>query len=175
MRTLLMLLVAGPLLAAPKRVMLIDDEIHVDAARTYSQVVRLEQQQAVLECEFTAKDAPSGVRVALVDRSNGDTVYATEYMTQGAFRIGLKRAGEFRIDIENRKQRLGSATVAMRAALVFGEAQKQDTVRTLPEETRRRVVAWSILALVAMVGFASWKLMPAILARRTSPPPDESD
>ena len=163
---LLGLFFLGALVAAgePRRVVLMEVLLRVEAMRSRSFDFPLQQQKAGLELSWTVKEPGATVRVLVIDRRASNSAYDSGYQAAGSRRVTLERAGDYQVTIENRQQRLGNALVDFRMELVFGD--DRPVVSTGPTPTRRfGAIATSMALFAIMVTYAGVRLGPAILGR----------
>ena len=170
MRSLwLTLLAAGFANAEPQRVVLLQELVRVEAMERKSVVMfPLEQQDANLEVKFASKRGGEGVRFAVYAINSNEPLAGTAYELTGTLRTALAREREYRVEIENRRQRLGHALVDVEMSLVFGarpEPPAASSVKTL-EPRRQLYTIIASLSLFAMIlAYSVIRLTPPILER----------
>ena len=165
MRLLVLAVLVGAVLGAePRRVVLLEELIRIDAMRSRSYDIPMRQQKAGLDLSWTLKDRGTTVRVLVIDRRVSSPAYDSGYQIGGSRRVKLDRAGEYQVTIENRQQLLGSALVDFRMDLVFGD--ERPVVSEGPTSTRRYwTIAGSIALFAMMVSYAGVRLGPAVMDR----------
>ena len=148
----------------PRRVVLLEELVRIEAMRSRSYDFPMHQQKAALDLSWTLKDRGTTVRVLVIDRRLSSPAYDSGYQTGGSRRVKLERAGEYQVTIENRQQLLGSALVDFRMDVVFGE--ERPVVSEGPTPARRFwTIAASIALFAMMVSYAGVRLGPAVLDR----------
>ena len=155
--------------AEPTRAVLVQELVRLEAMERKTVVMfPLAQQDAQLEIKFTSKRGGEGVRVAVYAEASNIPVASTTYELTGELRAPLTREGQYRVEIENQRQRLGHALVDLDVSVVFGlrpAAPPASSARTL--EPRRRlytlIVSWSLFAII--VAYSAIRLTPPILER----------
>lgn len=161
-------LFCGVLAAAP-RVALMQELVRLEAMEKRTLLMfPLEQQGAQLEVKFESKRGGEGVRVAVFEKGSGVALAGSTYELNGMLRVPLAREREYRVEIENMRQRLGHALVDVDVSLVFGKtvtAPPADAARGL-EPGRRRYTIWASLGLFGlMAGYAVIRLTPPVMRR----------
>ena len=158
-----LLLVALALSAEPKRVVLIEETVRLEAMQ--QRVVAefpLEQQAAVLELNYQAvKGAGEGLRVIVL--ANGAAITESSYAAASSLRVPLKPSAKSEIRIENTRQRLGFALAVVEAALVF--VPPREAARTLDPKRRYFTIAISMALFAMIVAYSGVRLGPALLGR----------
>jgi len=158
------LLLAAGVGAEPRRVILLEELVRIDAMRSRSYDFPLQQQKAALDLNWTVKDPGAAVRVLVIDRRGSSAAFDSGYQIGGRRRVKLDRAGDYQLTIENRQQRLGNVLVDFRMELVFGEERPVVSVGPTPGR-RYWTIATSIALFAMMVSYAGVRLGPAILDR----------
>ena len=158
------LLLFSMLLAAePKRVVLVEETVRLEAMQ--QRVVAefpLEQQAAVLELSYQAvKGAGEGLRVIVL--ANGAPISESSYAPASSLRVPLKPAARYEIRIENKRQRLGFALAVVEAALVF--VPPPAASRTLDPTRRYFTIAVSIALFAMIAAYSGVRLGPALWER----------
>lgn len=152
--------------AEPRRVVLLEELIRIEALRSRSYELPLPQQRAALEVNWSVKQAGAAVRVLVVDRKAPSTAFDSGYESGGSRRIKLDQAGQYQVTIENRQQNLGHALVDLRLELVFGEERPLATgVRDATPARRYWAIATSLALFAMMVTYAGVRLGPALRDR----------
>ena len=116
------------------------------------------------------------VAVVLTHRVDQDTRSAdatvplagTTYELTGELRAPLAREQQYRVEIENQRQRLGHALVDVDISLVFGArpaASPASSVRTLEPKRRLYTVIISLSLFVLILAYSAIRLTPPILER----------
>lgn len=159
-----LLFAAGLAMAEPRRVILLEELLRIDAMRSRSYDFPLHQQKAGLDLRWTVKEPGGSVRVLVIDRKAASPAFDSGYQPGGTRRVKLDRAGDYQLTVENRQQRLGNVLVDFRMELVFGE--ERPVVSQGPTPARRFwAIATSIALFAMMVSYAGVRLGPAILGR----------
>jgi hypothetical protein len=166
---LLVLLGFGALGADAPRVVLMQELVRLEAMERKTLLVfPLEQQGAQLEVKFESKRGGEGVRVAVFERTGNVALAGSTYELNGILRVPLAREREYRLEIENLRQRLGHALVDVDVSLIFGKTvatPEPGAARGL-EAGRRLYTIWASLGLFGlMAGYAAIRLTPPVLRR----------
>lgn len=152
--------------AEPRRVVLLEELVRVDALRSRSYEMPLPQQKAALELQWSVKDPGGAVRILVVDRNASVTAFDSGYQASGSRRVKLDQAGQYQVTLENRQQNLGHSLIDLRLELVFGEARPAATVSRGPTPARRYwTIATSLALFAMMVVYAGVRLGPALRER----------
>jgi hypothetical protein len=125
-------------------------------------------QGGQIEVKFASKRGGEGVRVAVYERGAREPLAATKYELDGEFRTPLARQHEYRVEVENLRQRLGHALVDLEVTLVFGaraEAAPPDAARPLDPARRRYTIATSLALFGLILAYSAIKLTPPVLER----------
>lgn len=158
-----LLLVALAVAAEPKRVVLVEETVRLEAMQ--QRVVAefpLEQQAAVLELSYQAvKGAGEGLRVIVL--ADGALLTESSYAAASSLRVPLKPAAKYEIRIENKRQRLGYALAVVEAALVF--VPPREAARTLDPKRRYFTIAISMALFAMVVAYSGVRLGPALWGR----------
>ncbi len=158
-----LLLVALAVAAEPKRVVLVEETVRLEAMQ--QRVVAefpLEQQAAVLELSYQAvKGAGEGLRVIVL--ADGATISESSYAAATSLRVPLKSSAKYEIRIENKRQRLGYALAVVEAALVF--VPPREAARTLDPKRRYFTIAISMALFAMIVAYSGVRLGPALWER----------
>ena len=168
-RLTLALLAAGFVNAEPPRVVLLQELLRLEAMERKSVLMfPLEQQDVQLEVKFASKRGGDGVRLAVYTTGSNVPLAGTTYELTGTLRTPLAREREYRVEIENLRQRLGHALVDVEVSLVFG-------VRSVPpaassstslDPSRRLYTIIASLSLFAVIlAYSAIRLTPPILER----------
>lgn len=170
MRLLLLVLLGAALLPGePRRVVLVEELVRVEAMERKTVVLfPLAQQDAQLEVKFSAKHEGEGVRVAVYPGDSNVAVGGTPYHTDETFRLELKRDHQYRVEIENMRQRLGHALVDMEVTLVFGlrpDPLPAASAVTLDPWRKRVTIGLSLTVFALILGYSAIRLTPPILER----------
>jgi len=153
----------------PSRAVLLQELVRLDAMERKTVVMfPLAQQDALLEIKFSSKRGGEGVRLAVYADSSNVPVASTAYELTGELRTPLTREGQYRVEIENQRQRLGHALVDLDVSLVFGvRPPTAAAASALTLEPQRRlytlIVSWSLFAII--VAYSAIRLTPPILER----------
>ena len=166
-RLVLLLLAAAGGMAEPQRVVLLQELIRLEAMeRRTVMMFPLEQQGAQLEVKFASKRGGEGVRLAVYDRGSNQALASTKYELGGTFRAPLGRDREYRLEVENQRQRLGHAMVDLEVALVFGaRAEPGPAARGLEPGRRLYTIVSSLTIFAMLAAYSAVRLTPPILAR----------
>ncbi len=159
-------LLACSAFAEPRRVVLLEELVRIDALRSRSYELPLPQQNAALELQWNVKQAGAAVRVLVVDRNASATAFDSGYEPGGSRRVKLDQAGQYQVTIENRQQNLGHSLIDLRMELVFGEERAPVTAQRGPTPARRYwAIATSLALFAMMVTYAGVRLAPALRER----------
>jgi hypothetical protein len=165
--------------AEPRRVVLLEEFVRIEAlgARTYE--LPLPQQKAALELRWSVKSPGEGVRLVVFDRQGSRTSFDSGYAREGSHRVKLDQARVYQLTVDNRQQTAGQALIDLRLELAFGEPPAPVSVERGPTPARRFGAIAASLALFAMlVTYAGVRLAPAVWARwgpRRRHVPDHDD
>jgi len=155
--------------AEPHRVTLVQELVRLDAMERKTVVLfPLEQQGGQIEVKFASKRGGEGVRVAVYERGAREPLAATKYELDGELRTPLARQHEYRVEVENLRQRLGHALVDLEVTLVFGaraEAAPPDAARHLDPARRLYTIATSLALFGLILAYSAIKLTPPVLER----------
>jgi len=152
--------------AEPRRVVLLEELVRIDALRSRSYELPLPQQKAALDLRWSVKHSGGSVRVLVVDRQASVTAFDSGYEAGGSRLVKLDQAGQYQVTIENRQQNLGHSLIDLRMELVFGEERAVVTELRGPTPARRFwAIATSIALFAMMVTFAGVRLGPALRER----------
>jgi hypothetical protein len=128
----------------------------------------LAQQDAQLEIKFASKRGGEGVRLAVYASGSNVPLAGTTYELTGELRAPLAREQQYRVEIENQRQRLGHALVDVDVSLVFGvrpEAVPASSARTLEPRRRLYTVIASLSLFALILAYSAIRLTPPILER----------
>lgn len=157
------------LAAAPQRVELLQELIRVEAMETRTVLLfPLRQQGGQLDLRFDSKRGGEGVQLAVYAAGSNVPVATTGYELTSAIRVPLTRDREYRVEIENKRQRLGHAVVDVEIALLFGAvtpAPQPAGVRTLEPARRFYTILVSLALFGLIAGYAALRLGPSIVER----------
>ncbi len=152
--------------AEPRRVVLLEELVRIEALRSRSYELPLPQQKAALDLHWNVKPPGEAVRVLVVDRNASATAFDSGYEANGSRRVKLDQAGQYQVTIENRQQNLGHSLIDLRMELVFGEERSPVTELRGPTPARRYwAIATSLALFAMMVTFAGVRLGPAVRER----------
>lgn len=161
------------LLLAATQVAIIDDIVRVPPAQWRLVDVLLRQQAATVELSYVVTHGRSGVRVALMERSEVDrmragksysTVAGTTYNSEFTFRATVPRPGDYAIVVDNRMEGRDTAEVHLQVSLLFDQAGAVGGYRVREASTLRRavVIVLSLAFFWAVCAYAWIKLGPAM-------------
>lgn len=157
------------LTAEPQRIVLLQELVRLEAMEHKTLLVfPLEQQGAQVEMKFTSQRGGEGVRMAVFQRGSTQALAATSYELNGALRASLARENEYRVEIENLRQRLGHALIDVEVALVFGgrpAAPPPSAARALDPQRRLYTILASLTLFAMMCGYSAVRLTPTLRAR----------
>lgn len=164
---LLVLLGIGGMWAEPQRVVLMQELVRVEAMERKTLLVfPLSQQGAQLEVKFASKRGGEGVRLAVFEKGSQVAVAGSTYELEGLLRLPLVREREYRVEIENMRQRLGHGLVDVDVSLVFGKvAPEAGAARGLEPGRRLYTILASLGLFGLMAGYAAIRLAPPVLRR----------
>jgi hypothetical protein len=166
------------LLAAPERLVLMNETVRVPAGEWKPFAIRVNDRGAMLDCRFELERGESGVRLALlpwseVGRPRGrrghHLIFSTGYDRTGAFRFALDAPGEYALVVDNGRAYREAADVRIRIALV--RAGLRANGRTLSPERRAAIVAITSVLFVAGLLWAGWQFREVLAQRPGQPPP----
>lgn len=168
-RLLLLMIGIGLAGAEPRRVVLVQELVRVEAMERKTVVLfPLEQQGAQLEVKFASKHGGEGVRMAVYEKDSTQPLAGTSYEVAAAVKTPLERERAYRVEIENLRQRLGHALVDVEVTLVFGArsapAPASET-RTLAPQRKRTVIIASLALFGLIFAYSAVRLTPPILDR----------
>lgn len=155
------------------RVAIIDDIVHVPPAQWRLVDVLLRQQAATVELSSLVASGRSGVRVALMERSQVErmragksytTLAGTAYSSKSTFRAAVPRPGDYAIVVDNRMDGRDTAEVHLRVSLLFDQAAGAGAGQVREASTLRRVlvIALSLAFFSAVCAYAWIRLGPAM-------------
>jgi len=164
------------LLAAATQVTIIDDIVRVPPAQWRLVDVLLRKQAPMVELSYMVAHGRSGVRVALMERSQVDrmragrsytTVAGTPYSSSYTFRAAVPQPGDYAIVVDNRMDGRDTAEVHLHVSLLFDHWSAVGGYRVRQASTLRRIVVILLsLAFFAAVSAYAWiKLGPAMRRR----------
>lgn len=166
---LLAVLACAFAVAEPTRAVLVQELVRLEAMERKSVVMfPLAQQDALLEIKFASKRGGEGVRMAVYATGSNVPLAGTTYELAGELRVPLAREQQYRVEIENQRQRLGHALVDLDISLVFGarpEAPPASSARTLDPSRRRYTVIASLSLFALILAYSAVRLTPPILER----------
>jgi hypothetical protein len=156
---------------------LLEETVEVPPGEWREVGITLRQRPAVVDCRFEVVSGRSGVRLALVPRSELErlraqkrhrVLFTTGYSREGRFRVPAA-TGDYSLVIDNRLDGREPARVELAVALLFPPDAGQP--RELPAARRNTVVAVSLAFFAAVAGYTLWKLRHALRDRPQEPPP----
>jgi len=167
-----MIVLLALLLAAPERIVLLDEVLEVPAASWRVVDVALKQRPAIIECRFTLVRGRSGVRVALLRREDvarfrglrpHRPLLSSGFESSGEFRYAAG-LGEYALLIDNRMEGRGPAAVRLEVALVFPRGG-EPLVRELSPGRRLTVILASLALFAAILWYGARWLRRVLRAR----------
>lgn len=165
----LALAAAGFASAEPSRAVLLQELLRVEAMERKPVVLfPLAQQDAQLEVKFTSKRGGEGVRLAVYAANSDVPLAGTPYELSGILRSPLTREGQYRVEIENLRQRLGHAVVDVEVSLIFGgrpEPPPASSAKTLDPRRRLYTIIASLSLFALIAAYSAIRLTPPILER----------
>jgi hypothetical protein len=168
-RLILLVLAAAAVAAESQKVVLLQELIRLEAMeRRTVMVFPLEQQGAQLEVKFASKQGGEGVRVAVYTKGANQAMASSKYELESTFRVPLERDREYRLEVENQRQRLGYALVDLEVALHFGArtaAAPATAARTLEPQRRLYTILSSLMVFALLAAYSAVRLTPPVLAR----------
>ncbi|MCX6623136.1 MAG: hypothetical protein NTY38_19125 [Acidobacteria bacterium] len=161
------------LLLASTQVAIIDDVVRVPPSEWRMLDVLLRQQAATVQLSYKVAQGRSGVRVALMERSEVDrmrsgksfrTVAGTSYNSSFTFRATVPRPGDYAILVDNRMEGRDTAEVHLQVSLLFTQSGAVGAfpVRRVPPGKRAVIILISLAFFTAVCGYAWLKLGPAL-------------
>lgn len=159
----------GTVNAESRRVELMQEVVKLDAMERRTVLIfPLRQQGARLELKFASRREGEGVRVAIYDSDSNVALAGTPYAMSDLLRTPLESGREYRVEVENLRQRLGHAVVDVEATLVFGDRATPAAVsEAKPLEPRRRLytILTSLTIFAVIMAYAAVQLGPPLLER----------
>jgi len=162
------LLAAWATMAAPQRVVLLEELVRVEAMERKTVVLfPLQQQGAQLEAKFNSKRGGEGVRLLVYARGETTPLAESPYELADTLKVPLDREREYRVEIENLRQRLGHAVVDVEITLTFGSrpATTSAEPRMLDPQRKLYTIAASLSIFGLILAYSAIRLTPPILAR----------
>lgn len=159
-----LLFVLISLCAEPSRAVLLQEEIGLPAMRQQT-VLELpaREEPATLVVEFKTLHDGEGVAVSI--HSGGKQIADSGYRMEGLVRLPLAPRTNHEVRLENRRQRLGSVAVRVKASLIT-EARPPGRISRLADPARSRAaIATSLSLFGGIVAYAAWTLGPALRRR----------
>lgn len=166
------------LLAAPERVVLMNETVRVPAGEWRPFPISLKERGAMLDCRFAVERGGEGVRVALLpwgevgrlrERRGHHLIFSTGYDRTGAFRFALDTPGEYALVVDNRLAEAGAADVRIRVSLFRAVARSQGI--PLPPERRAAIVTITSVVFLSALAWAGWQFRGVFSNRPGQPPP----
>ncbi|MBI2686682.1 MAG: hypothetical protein HYX27_10225 [Acidobacteria bacterium] len=155
--------------AEPRRVVLVQELIRLEAMERKTVVMfPLEQQGAQLEVKFKSIFGGEGVRLAVYGKGSTEAIAGTTYELAGTVKTPLVKDHEYRVELENLRQRLGHALVDLEVTLVFGsrpEPSPPSAARNLDPQRRLYTIATSLTLFAMIIAYATIRLAPPIIER----------
>jgi hypothetical protein len=152
--------------AEPRRVVLLEELVRLEALGARGYELPLPQQKAVLELRWSVKAPGGAVRIVVADTHAGSTVFDSGYASAGQHRVNLQQAGQYRLTVENRQQTVDYALVDLRLELDFGAEPAAATAPLMASPARRYgAIAGSLALFAMMVTYAGVRLAPTIWQR----------
>ena len=165
----LALMAVGFVTAEPPRVVLLHELVRLEAMERKSVVqFPLEQQDANLEVKFASKRGGEGVRLTVHATGSDAPLAGTTYELTGTLRTPLARERQYRVEIENLRQRLGHALVDVEVTLIFGarpEPPPASSAKTLDPRRRLYTIIASLSLFAMILAYSAIRLTPPILER----------
>lgn len=170
MRVALLAVIAVAAAAAPpQRVVLMEELIRVEAGKRQTALrFPLQQQSALLEVQFQLREGVEGVRVLIHDTAKGTVLFQSNYETEGLIKLPLSKNAEYRIEVENLRQRLGYVLLDFEAALIFGPIAAPAAPQTLSPKRRFFTIAISLTLFAMLLTYGAVRLTPSLLQRSKS-------
>lgn len=155
------------------RVAVIDDIVRIPPAQWRLVDLLLRQQAATVELSYMVVNGHSGVRAALMERSQVDrmragrsytTLAGTAYNPAFTFRAAVPRPGDYAIVIDNRMEGRETAEVHLQVSLLFDRAAAAGGWQVREASTVRRavVIVLSLAFFSAVCAYAWIRLGPAL-------------
>lgn len=152
--------------AEPRRVVLLEELVRLDALGARRYELPLPQQKAALALRWSVKAPGEAVRIVVVDSHAAATVFDSGYAGAGQHRVNLEQAGQYRVTVENRQQTADYALVDLRLELDFGPEAAAVAEPRGPSPARRYgAIAGSLALFAMMVTYAGIRLAPAVWRR----------
>jgi len=155
--------------AEPPRIVLIHELVRLEAMERKSVVAfPLQQQDANLEVKFASKRGGEGVRLTLYATGANVPIAGTTYELTGTLRTPLARERQYRVEVENLRQRLGHALVDVEVTLIFGahpDAPAASSAKTLDPRRRLYTIIASLSLFAMILAYSAIRLTPPILER----------
>ena len=144
--------------------LLAQQSLLVPPGNWHAQEIKVSERNSVVECVFSVKDEGPRVQVLLLNQDDArrfhrgraiEPIMASGYVTRGQMRALVKDPGEYVLLFDNRLDRRKAASVHLQVNIAPTEAA---TVRTLPADKRRVVVALSLLFFGAVLAGSAIQL-----------------
>ena len=169
MKLIFLVLGIGMAFAEPRRVELFQESVRLEAMERKTVLLfPLRQQGAQLEVAFASKHGGEGVRVAVYASGSDVPLAGTTYELEKTLRTPLSQDGEYRVEIENLRQRLGHTMVDVQVALIFGARAPAATgagTTTLDPGRKFNTIVGSRALFGLSVAYSAIRLGPPILDR----------
>ncbi|HEU0119031.1 MAG TPA: hypothetical protein VFQ91_00780 [Bryobacteraceae bacterium] len=166
---LIFLLALDCLPAEQQQVVLVQELVRLEAMEKKT-IVRfpLAQQNAQLLVRFSSKRGGEGVRAAVYMRGNAAALAESAYELSETITLPLQREREYRVELENLRQRLGHALVDVEVKLIFSPRRttaQPEHPRTLDPERKAYTIAASLFFFLGILAYCAARLSPPVLAR----------
>ncbi|MCP5111285.1 MAG: hypothetical protein GY953_10660 [bacterium] len=150
----------------PSQVVLVDEEVVVQAGQVKSVNVDLEQKPAVVETAFEVIQG-GPVAVSFIGGEGRARRYVRRVVDRrsGSIRYAARRLGSYQVVLDNRQAGQGWVRVKLRVALTF-DSEGLARPGTVPPRRRWAVLALSLLFLFVVGTYSGRKLRAAIEKRR---------
>ena len=152
-------LLALLLVAAPQRLLLVEETVEVPPKTAKGLTAVLQQQRAVIEVVCRPIEGEDLILIILPPEGAGARpVYVQPPRPEDhPYRYLAMQPGEYQVVVENRGE--APARVALKVTLVFGAPGAAEPF-TLPEPRRRLVVGMSLLFLAAIGWISARRILP---------------
>ena len=159
------------LLAASNQVVLVDEEVVVEAGKVKAVHVDLRQRPAVVETTFEVLRGEP-VEVSLIGGEGRGRRYLRRVSdrSSGTIRYAARKLGPYQLVLDARGVDQGRTTIRLRIALAFDSAGLLQPGSLSPQR-RSAVVALSVLFFLLVVAYTGRRLKAAIAKRRNDEQP----
>jgi hypothetical protein len=142
-------------------VVLADGLVTVPASYWRGVAVKVPENETTVQCSFDVRSEGAKVQALLLEKSQAERfrlgrsispLYVTDVESSARFRQRVPDSGDYILILDNRLGSRAPVQVALRIEL---SSPKSSTVRELPTERRRAIVALSLVFFGAVVVFSA--------------------